>query len=147
MAKQYSPEKLAELFEKLPEELRETIFSVETAEAIRNACETYGIEDERVGKIGELAGKVLMGLLLPEEFPEKLESEVGLPKVLSQVIGREINRFVFYPVKPALEQLNKIEIAESTAEGRGKVALKEEKEKPLTPPAPAGEDRYREEVD
>lgn len=111
MAKQYSPEKLAELFEKLPEELQETVFSMETADSISNACGTYGIEDERVGQVAELTGQVLMGLILPEEFPEKLEREIKLPKVLAQAIGREINRFVFYPVKPALEQLQKIEVA------------------------------------
>ncbi|MDO8424790.1 MAG: hypothetical protein Q7S70_02520 [bacterium] len=120
MAQQYNKERLTELFEKLPAELQEAVFSMDTAETIRKSCETYGIEDERVGQIAELAGLVLMGLALPEEFSEKLENEIKLPKVLAQVIGREINRFVFYPLKPALEELNKIGVEPSQSPGTPK---------------------------
>lgn len=118
MLQQYNKEKLAKLFEKLSPELRETVFSMETAETVRDACETYGIEDERAGQIAELTGQVLMGLVLPEDFSEKLEKEVELPRVLAQAIAKEINRFVFYPVKPALEELHKIEIGSSSSAAR-----------------------------
>ncbi|MFH0789986.1 MAG: hypothetical protein V2B13_20540, partial [Pseudomonadota bacterium] len=46
--------------------------------------------------------------------------------VLAQAIGREINRFVFYPLKPALEELNRIGAAPSQPAGTTKpeVAVK-----------------------
>ena len=48
MARQYNQKQLKELFDKLPEELQETIFSVKTSEDIANASENNGISDKRV---------------------------------------------------------------------------------------------------
>ena len=110
MPRQYTQEQLDKMQEKLPEELKEAIFSMETAEEIGKTCESYGIADNRVGQVSDLAGHVLMGLLLPQDFAGVLEKEVQLPKVLAKAIARDLNRLVFYPVKPALEQLHKMEI-------------------------------------
>ena len=51
-----------------------------------------------------------MGLLLPSEFIQMLHKEIKLPQKVAEELGREINRFVFYPVKPELEQLHKVKI-------------------------------------
>ena len=106
MPTQYTKEELRKLYEKLPQELKTILFSEETAEVIGNACTQYGIEDERVSQVAGLVGNVLTGFLLPSEFEEALKQNVKLPKVLIKPIAREISRFVFYPVKPALERLH-----------------------------------------
>ena len=110
MPKQYTQEQLDKIYEKLPEELQEAIFSMETATEIGDTCESYGIRDNRVREVAEQAGYVLMGLTLPQEFAEVLEKEVKLPKVLAEAITKDLNRLVFYPVRPALEQLHRMEI-------------------------------------
>ncbi|MBI1971400.1 MAG: hypothetical protein HYS52_00935 [Candidatus Wildermuthbacteria bacterium] len=106
--KQYAPEELQKLYEKLPEELREAVFSQETADHIFNICDRNGVED--VSKIAYYAGLVLMGILLPADFQKTLQKEIGLEEPTAKSIATEINRFVFYPVKPALEQLHRMEI-------------------------------------
>jgi len=110
MPPKYTQEQLDKIYEKLPEELKEAMFSMETAKEIGETCESYGIRDNRVGEIADHVGYVLLGLLLPQEFAETLEKEIKLPRVLAQAIARDLNRLVFYPVKPALEQLHQIEI-------------------------------------
>lgn len=110
MSRQYTQAQLEQIYQKLPEELQEALFSLETAENIGQVCESYGIGDERVSEIARYAGYVLMGLTLPQEFSGVLETEVKLPKTMADAIARDINRLVFYPVKPALEQLHRMEI-------------------------------------
>ena len=102
----YPPEQIQKLYEKLPSELKTALFSEETAEVISNTCEQYGIEDERVSQVAKHVGDVLTGFILPSEFEDTLRQNVGLPEVLVKAITREINRFVFFPHKAALEQLH-----------------------------------------
>ena len=143
MPRQYTQEQLDKIYEKLPEELREAIFSVETAENIGDIGDQYGVVDERLNKISEYVGYVLMGLVLPQEFLGILEKEVKLPKVLAEAITKDLNRLVFYPVRPALEQLHRMEIEVSakivTPQPSG-----EEGEQPRKEERPSGPDTYRE---
>lgn len=122
MPKQYTKEQLWKLYKKLPEELQEVIFSAETAENIWNICEKNNIE--AVSSVAKYVGNVLVGVLPPEEFQEVLEKDLKIKKETAKKVAQEINRFIFYPVKPALEELYKIEIAPSAKPA-------------ITPPPPA----------
>ena len=140
MAITYTKDELWKIYKKLPQELQEAIFSVETADAILNSCERNRVEE--VSEVAHYAGLVLMGLILPQEFSGILKKEMKLSKTSADAIARDINRLVFYPVKPALEQLHRMEI-EVTArvvtpkpeEGEGEEEKQEE---------PKGDDTYRE---
>jgi len=94
---------------------------------------------EEVGQISECVGQVLMGLLPPSDFQKEIQGRVGIPEVLAGAVTREINRFIFYPVKPALEQLYKIEIAPSEKPG-----VETEQKKPEALPT---KDTYREPIE
>ena len=154
MPKEYSKEQLWKLYEKIPQELKEAIFSEDTAESIWEICSRNGIEDERISEIARYTGRVLLGILPPADFQETLEKELKLGKEVAKKVSQEINRFIFYPVKPALEQLYQIGIApsEEIEEAPSRVSAKEEKteisekkeEKPETPPR---KDTYREPVE
>jgi hypothetical protein len=111
MTKEYTKEELWKLYEKLPQELKEAIFSEETADSILNICIRNGIDDERISKIAKYTGRVLIGVLPPNEFQEVLEKEVGIEREAAKKVAQEIYRFIFYPVKSSLEELYKIEIA------------------------------------
>lgn len=148
MLKQYTEEQLGQVYEKLPEELKEAIFAVDTAENIGTVGETYGITDERLNEIARYAGYVLMGLLLPQEFPGVLEQELKLPKVLAEAIGKNINRLVFYPVRPSLERLHRMEIEVSArvvtpepSAGEGEASAEKPRQEPKGP------DSYREPIE
>jgi len=142
MPEEYTREQLWKLYEKLPDELRETIFSAETADNIWDICDRN--EVDAVSKVAKYAGYVLMGVLAPDEFQETLEEEVGLEKEMAKKVTREVNRFIFYPVKSSLEEIYKTPITPPPA--RPKVAPSPEatapsEEKPTTPPS---KDVYRE---
>ena len=120
---EYTREQLERIFQKLPDELQEVIFSNETAEYIWNACVKNSVEDNRISEVARYAGRVLLGLVLPEEFQKTLEKEVGIKKDAAASIAREITRLVFFPVKESLRQLHSItEAAGSTAPQAKKAA-------------------------
>ncbi len=142
----YTPEQLDQIYQKLPDELQEAIFSVETADAINNACLSQDVTDERGNKVAELAGQVLMGILLPEEFQKSLEKEGGVKKDAAMNIARDITRFVFFPVKESIRQLHAITEGTSSAPPQTKkvTPVPEAPEKEALASTPKKEDTYRE---
>lgn len=110
MPREYPIEEAWKLYEKLPPDLKEAIFSESTAEDIWNICIRNGIEDERIPQIAKYTGRVLLGLLPPNELQETLEKELEIESEIAKRISREIARYVFFPVKHSLEELYKIEI-------------------------------------
>jgi hypothetical protein len=139
MPQEYTKEEFWKLYERLPQELKDTIFSGETADHIRGICERYNVDEKNIPEVAKQIGNVFLGLLPPENFQNVLELELKLEKETIEKMMREINRFVFYPVKPVLEQLyGTIRIGnEETPTGAAQ-------EKPKRT---AGEDRYRETIE
>ena len=147
MGTHYSQEELDKAYEKLPEELQEAIFSMETSQALWNIGERHDVMDKRYGEIARYVSYVLLGLTLPSELQDILEKEVKIPKAVAKEIARDINRFVFYPVRPALEQLHRMEIEVSAKIVTPQPA--EEGETPIekTKQKPRGPDTYREPIE
>ena len=139
---EYTQQQTDKALENLPEELSEALFSTETAQHIWDIREKYKLEDERAADIPRYVGYVLMGLLSPQEFQQTLQKEIGLSKKTAEQVGREISRFVFYPVKPALEQLHSIQ-TETTAK-KTTPTQGERQEQPSE--ESSGPDLYREEI-
>ena len=133
MPEEYSTEQTWKLYEKLPSDLKEAIFSENTAEDIFDICVRHQIDDERISEIARYTGHVLLGILPPAELQKVLEKKLNLNKEVAQKIFREINRYVFYPVKTSLAELYKIEITPSGTE-----ALPEKKVSAAPKTKPAG---------
>ncbi|MFC1663528.1 hypothetical protein ACFL0A_00115 [Patescibacteria group bacterium] len=108
-SKKYTREQFWNLYEKLPQELRDVLFAKETDSAIYDTCKRNEILDN-ISQVVEFVGQTLVGLLPPEEFQETLEKEVKLKKDIAKKVSQEIHRFIFFPMKSNLEKLYKIEI-------------------------------------
>ena len=110
---EYTKEQFWSLYEKLPPELKEAVFSDEVGDHILDACTKNGVAD-KVSAVAKYTGRVLLGVLLPQDFQQTLEKEVGIEKDAARSIATEINRFVFFPVKESLNQIHTI-IPEKTS--------------------------------
>ncbi|MBI1984700.1 MAG: hypothetical protein HYS60_01145, partial [Candidatus Wildermuthbacteria bacterium] len=134
------------LYEKLPRELKEALSAEETGGIISDACSRNDAED-RLGEISDLAGAVLIGLILPQEFPKKIEG-LGIEGDTAERIAREISREVFYPVKPALEQLHNMEIIQKGKPAQESAAVPETAvSSPQAESLPRKDDAYREPIE
>ncbi|MBI4359375.1 MAG: hypothetical protein HY577_02240 [Candidatus Nealsonbacteria bacterium] len=145
----YTKEQLWKLYEKLPSDLKEAIFSADNADHIADICRRNSLPTELNSSLAKIAGDVLMGLLLPGDFQGTIEKELKLEKSLAKKVGQEVNRLIFFPVKDSLNLLNKIEAgAEETT--TTKAAPARAVEEPV--PAPKKEriskaDTYREPIE
>jgi len=143
----YDEKQLWDLFSKLPGDLKDAIFSEDTADSILSICQRYGVEDEKISKISELVGNSLMGLLPPDGLQASLEKEADLDPETAKKVSQEINRFIFYPVKETLSSFYEIEfvpggkIIELTPE------RKKKKKIDLVGKKPSTEDVYREPIE
>lgn len=107
---EYSPEQLWPLYEKLPKDLQEAIFSEKTAETIHNICTRNGLSGEKISEVAKYTGYVMLGVLPPDEFQKTLEDELKLENDLAKKITLEITRFLFFPLRESLEALYRAEI-------------------------------------
>ena len=151
MPEQYTKEHLLKLYDKLPETLKEALFSMDTADNIWNTCERNNINE--VSEVAKLVGNVLLGILPPSESQKTLEMELKLTPEVSKKVFQEIYRQIFYPVQIELSKLYPTE-AMPTATISTPAAPKapaEPGEKAPTEEKPVGEkgeeDTYRETIE
>jgi len=170
MAVQYTKDQYWKIYETLPQELKEAVFSNETAEDISTACERNKVAQETIPRVASQVGDVLMGITMPIDFQQALQKEVRLKPSVVQAIAQEINRLVFYPVKAALEEIHRapaekidkaadIGIATPRHTAQEKETLPEaeddyvvrdeedEEQEIVKEPAPKRADEYRESID
>jgi hypothetical protein len=126
--KKYSQEKLQELYDNLPEELQNALFSQENALNIQKACEKAGIkEKDKISQASEQAGYVILGIINPEEMEKNLIEEAGIENAAARKIMVEITKSVFQPIKETLEALldTKIEIPKEISPEKEKTEKKD----------------------
>ena len=128
----HTPEQFWEFYKKLPQELKDALFSEETGDAIYDICKR-NMALEKLGEISDHIGQVLLGVLPPAEFQEILEKKMELGSEKSKKIFHEINRLIFSAVKHSLAELYETPVKPS----------EEVKEKSL----PAESDIYREPIE
>ncbi len=143
MPRIYTSEQFWKLYENLPQELKDALFAEETGHNIYETCKRNEVLDHLEEAV-EYVGRVLVGVLPPEDFQKELEKEIGIGPDAVKKVAQEINRFIFYPVKPALEQLYKIEATSSITPG---ISPTTEVKLEAKPEATPGEDTYREPVE
>lgn len=146
---QYNQKEVWKLFEGLPDNLKDALLSESTANTISDISKRYEIKEEKIPRMAEIIGNVLMGISPPEELPQTLAKELQIERERARKISQEINRFILYPVKSSLAEFYKIEFAPG---GR---LVKPEPEKEIAPKErptpkqkkPVEEDVYRESVE
>jgi len=126
----YTKKELFKLFERLPAELKEALLAEDTADTIHNIARRYGIE-KQVSALAERVGRVLLGILPPEQLPDVLEQEMKIEKEKAQKIALEVNRFILYPVKTSLGEIYKgVQLAPSGRIAKDKIPETKEETKP-----------------
>ncbi len=152
---EYPPEKLQEIYNALPGELQEALFSEENTKNIEEACKDNGVENyDATFDIKRTVGYALMGLLNPNDLREALEYELKIPREQAQKISWSIARFVFAPVKKTLEKLygTVLDISQpqgmtTTAKKAGLPATEASPDIEISSDDTFDQDRYREPIE
>ena len=119
-----SQDKLWAIYKTLPDNLKDAIFSEDTADAIWNICKLHDVD--KTSGVAKIVGQVLMGLLPPKMLTETLQDKLALNEDIAKKIGMEIEHFVFNAVKNELDALYEGE-NENTKQERIEEKLEQQK--------------------
>jgi len=146
MLKEYTPEQFWKLYEKLPQDLQDAIFSEETANNIYTICDRYQIDE--IPKVAKIVGFILLGVLPPDELYETLVKELYIEPEVAKKATREIIRFILYPVRKSLEGLYGIGAKFSLEETEERIVVPKKKTiSSKTVPKTTKRDIYREPIE
>lgn len=125
MIQEYSKEELWKIYDALPSDLQEAIFSEETADSIDNICQICKIEN--VSLAAKLIGRVLMGLLPPKDFIKIAKEELNLEEERAKQFEMHVQHYIFNPVADDLEFIYESETKEAKKDAK-ETGLKKEKD-------------------
>lgn len=135
----YTQEQLREKYNKLPEELKDAIFSEDVARAIRNISQKYKLPIDKTGELASEVGDVFLGITHPRDFTGNLAQRLRTDQLTTRNIAEDVNKEIFSPVRESLKKLH----SEKEEEDAPKIPEKEpaapgmtEHPAPITPAAP-----------
>lgn len=108
----YTQKELEERYQKLPEVLKDALFSVEVANKIFETGKKYGLTIEKTGFLGEETGYVILGLTRPREFVQILSDRLEADEDEAREIASDINHQIFFPIREQLKSAHQLEISE-----------------------------------
>lgn len=126
-------------YEKLPDNIKEALFSEENFNVVSEICEKNGITDEETkSQLTKYVGKTLMGLLPIREFPIILELELNLDTEKARNISWDIDSRIFSHLRISLNKLYSPDVAENKELGDNvkkdeQTEVKTEEKKPVEP--------------
>jgi hypothetical protein len=129
-----TPQQLREIYQKLPEDLKDAIFSVDSAEIIQFLGKKYNLAVDKIGELADETGLVMLGVTHPRDFISNLAQRINFDKETARKIAEEINTQIFAKVRTSLKKIHGI-----TEEGTpfiktlGKKAIIEEIEREEVP--------------
>ncbi|MFA5432388.1 MAG: hypothetical protein WC319_05880 [Candidatus Paceibacterota bacterium] len=108
-----SEETFWKTYEKLPDNIKEALFSEENFNVITSICEKNGITDEETkSQLTKYIGKTLMGLLPIREFPIILELELNLDTEIARNVSWDVDSKIFSHLRISLNKLYSPDVAE-----------------------------------
>ncbi|MBU1159584.1 MAG: hypothetical protein ABIJ28_04165 [Patescibacteria group bacterium] len=120
--KDYTEQQIIEMYEKLPEDLKDAIFSVESTKTLESLGKKYGLNIEQIGKLGNETGMLMIGITSPNEYVGNLAGRLNLDKQKARQIADEVNQQVFSKVRESLKKIHGEESSPPTPllEGEGR---------------------------
>lgn len=113
MSRTYTKQELTERYEKLPDALKDAMFSADVAEKIFAAGKKHGLTIEKIGFLAEETGRVILGVTRPNEFVAVLAERLGATPDAAQNIASDINHQIFFPLREILKTTHQVDIGEA----------------------------------
>ena len=102
----YPSQQLEEKYRSLPEDLKEVLAEVKTAETIYNIGQKNNLHVDQIGELADEVGLVMLGLTKTEEFISHLKNRLQLDQATAEQITREVNGQIFLPIRESLIKLH-----------------------------------------
>ena len=118
--KNFTEEQIAQMYDNLPEDLKDVIFGLEMNEIVERIGRGNRLNIEQIGDLANETGMVMLGVTHPNEFIANLAERLEVDKEKARAIAQEINEQIFKKVRESLRKIHNMreegEVAEETAE-------------------------------
>ena len=111
-----------EIYKKLPEDLRDAILSVDSADITRSIGEKNKLTIDKIGELASETGRVMLGVTHPNEFIGNLADRLEVDKEKARAIAQEINEQIFKKVRESLRKIHNIREGEEEEQDKIKVS-------------------------
>ncbi|KKW10976.1 MAG: hypothetical protein UY50_C0023G0022 [Parcubacteria group bacterium GW2011_GWA2_49_9] len=102
----YSEEELRNAFEDLPMGLRQSVSSVDTANAIQAIAKKYLLHVDQMAALASETGLVLLGLTHPADFIKNLADRLRVPEERAREIARDVSSQILVKVRESLRSMH-----------------------------------------
>ena len=106
--KNFTEEQIAQMYDNLPEDLKDAIFGLEMNEIVEKIGRENQLNIEQIGELANETGMVMLGVTHPNEFIGNLTSRLEVDKEKARAIAQEINEQVFKKVRESLRKIHNI---------------------------------------
>lgn len=121
----FTDEQIGQMYDDLPEDLQEAIFSVETTRIVTELGKKYALAIDKIGDLANETGMVMLGVAHPKDFVANLEMRLEVDKNKAQAIAGDINDLVFRPVRDSLQKINLLRKGEDILATNGRISSAE----------------------
>ncbi len=104
----YTDQQIAQMYDNLPEDLKDSIFSVDTTSVANEIGRKYGLAIDKIGDLANETGMVMLGVTHPNEFIGNLADRLEVDKEKARAIAQEINEQIFKKVRESLRKIHNI---------------------------------------
>lgn len=105
---QLTPEQLKEKYQKLPDDVREALYSESVANSILTIGESNNIDQYKITELADEVGLVMYGITNPKNFISNLSSRLGTDITIARKIAEEVNSQIFSKVRESLKKIHGI---------------------------------------
>jgi|GEM_PF-2643612 len=113
----YTPEQLREIYLGLPDDVKEAIFSVDSANVIQALSQKYKLTVSQMGDLAEETGLFMLGLTKVNEFIPNISQRLNVDIQTAKNIAGEINNQVFSKIRESLRKIHEKDGAGEKTEG------------------------------
>lgn len=104
-----TPQQLREIYLKLPKNVQDAIFSIDSAEAVQAIGKKYDLAIDKIGELADETGLVMLGLTHPSDYIVNLARRLNIDKETAKKIAEEINSQIFVKIRESLKKIHGIE--------------------------------------
>ena len=104
--KNFTEQEIAQMYDNLPEDLKDAIFSVDTTNLVNEIGKKHTLAIDKIGDLANETGMVMLGVTHPNEFVANLADRLGTDKEKARAIAQEINEQIFKPVRDSLRKIH-----------------------------------------
>src|SRR3990167_9217615 len=121
--KNFTEEQIAQMYDNLPEDLKEAIFGLEMNEIVEKIGRENQLNIEQIGDLANETGMVMLGVTHPNEFIGNLADRLEVDKEKARAIAGGINEQIFKKVRESLRKIHNMrEGAEEEEQDKIKVS-------------------------